>query len=38
MKTKKGVVREFVDLIPEGLKERFSAIMRKVKPKAVNHE
>ena len=38
MKTKKGVVREFVNLIPEGLKERFNVIMRKVKPKAVDHE
>ena len=38
MKTKKGVVREFVNLIPEGVKERFNAIMRKVKPKAIKHE
>jgi len=38
MKTKKGVVREFVSLIPEGVKKRFNAIMRKVKHEAVNHE
>lgn len=38
MKTMKGVVREFANLIPEGIKERFNVIMRKVKPKAVDHE
>ena len=38
MKTMSEVVREFANLIPEGLKERFNAIMRKLKPKVVNHE
>ena len=38
MKTKKGVVREFVNLIPEGVKKRFNAITRKVKPKVIKHE
>ena len=38
MKTMSEVVREFVNLIPEGLKERFNAIMRKVKPKVIKHE
>jgi hypothetical protein len=38
MKTTSEVVREFANLIPEGVKERFNAIMRKVKPKAIKHE
>jgi len=38
MKTMSEVVREFANLIPVGAKERFNAIMRKVKPKAVDHE